>query len=164
MPLATYYVPRMWMRAGLLLVLLLVVVCLRPDVAVASRWVVNEYGNCVKEWTPSSIARGPLAMVNAFTFPVRQLVGGGQVGYEDSARSPLARAFLTPTLALLGLGTGTIELVYVTTQGLADFVTGGAFDLVPDETADVALTPMTPRFLEGPKPTPATDPCGRPAR
>jgi hypothetical protein len=40
-------------------------------------------------------------------------------------------------------------------------VTGGAFDLVSDDSADVALTPMTPRFLEAPKQRPTTDPCGR---
>jgi hypothetical protein len=142
--------------------LLVIVLCVQAEVALGARWVVNQFGNCVEEWTPSSIARGPLAMVNSLTFPGRQLVGGGKVAVEEPSRSTAERVLLTPTLALLGLGTGTVELVWVLTQGMADFLTGGAFGLVPEESADVALTPMTPRFLEGPKQQPSTDPCGRP--
>lgn len=150
------------MRVGLRVGLIVAVVGAQANVAVGARWVVNQYGNCVEEWTPSSIGRGPLAMVNSLTFPARQLVGGGKVGYEEPSRSPAERVLLVPALSLLGLCTGTIELVWVMSQGLADFVTGGAFDLVPEDSADLALTPMTPRFLEGPKAPPSTDPCGRP--
>ena len=63
---------------------------------------------------------------------------------------------------LLGLGTGTIECLFVMTQGMADFLTGGAFDLVSDESTDLSLAPMTPTFLQPFKQAPATDPCGRP--
>ncbi len=148
----------MRMRVGLLVIVL----CVQADVALGARWVVNQYGNCVEEWTPSSIARGPLAMVNSLTFPARQLVGGGKIAVEEPSRSTAAKVLLAPTLALLGLGTGTVELVWVMSQGMADFLTGGAFDLVPEESAELSLTPMTPRFLEAPKPKPSTDPCGRP--
>jgi hypothetical protein len=47
-------------------------------------------------------------------------------------------------------------------EGLADFLTAGALDLVSDESAEVSLAPMTPPFLEALKQVPATDPCGRP--
>jgi hypothetical protein len=139
-----------------------VVLCASADVAVAGRWAVNDRGNCVQEWTPSSIVRGPLAMTNALTFPGRQLVGGGQVAYGEPSRSTGERILLVPTLALLGLGSGTMECLFVMGQGLADFLTGGAFDLVSDESADLSLAPMTPRFLQGLKQVPPTDPCGRP--
>jgi hypothetical protein len=33
--------------------------------AVLGAWVVNEHGDCVSEWTAGSLARGPLAVVNA---------------------------------------------------------------------------------------------------
>ena len=142
--------------------LLAVALCAAADLARAGEWTVDAQGDCVRQWTPASLARGPLAMTNALTFPVRQLVGGGQAGADDSSGSIGARVLLTPTLALLGHGTGTAECVFVLGQGLAEFLTGGALDLVSDESADVSLAPMTPRFLTKPPPPPKTDPCGRP--
>jgi hypothetical protein len=139
----------------------MVVLCLSAEVAVAGRWVVEQGGRCVREWTPSSVARGPLAMVNALTLPGRQLVGGGQAAYREPSRSTGERILLVPTLSLLGFGTGATECLVVMSQGDTDFLTGGAFDLVPDESADVSLAPMTPPFLEAIKQTPTTDPCGR---
>jgi hypothetical protein len=143
-------------------VLLLAVLCASTDLAAAGQWTVDAHGNCVNQWTPASLARGPLAMTNALTFPVRQLVGGGQAGADDSASSTGAKVLLVPALALLGLGTGTMECVIVMGQGIADFVTAGTLDLVSDESADVSLAPMTPRFLTAPASAPKTDPCGRP--
>ena len=145
------------MRAGVLVVTVLV----SANVAFAGRWTVNGSGECVREWTPSSLARGPLGMTNAITFPGRQLVGGGQAAYDEPSRSTAGRVILVPTLALLGLGSGIIEGGFVMGKGMADFVTGGAFDLVSDESADVSLSPMTPAFLASPVQTPTTDPCGR---
>jgi hypothetical protein len=145
-------------RAGLLVAVLL----LSAEVAVAARWAVDAHGNCVHEWTPSSIARGPLAMANGLTFPGRQLVGGGQAAQGEPSRSTGERILLVPMLALLGFGSGSIEGLFVMSVGMTDFLTGGAFDLVPDESADVSLAPMTPTFLAGLKQTPTTDPCGRP--
>jgi hypothetical protein len=150
----------MRIRAGVLVAIL----WFSADVAVAGRWVVNEHDTCVREWTPSSLARGPLAMTNSLTLPVRQLVGGGQAGYEDTLHSTGERIVRTPVLALLGFGTGMAECLFVMSQGLADFLTGGVFDLVPDESAELSLAPMTPRFLEPLKQRPTTDPCGRPPR
>jgi hypothetical protein len=141
--------------------LLAIFLCTPAGHAVAGRWVVNDHGECVRQWTPGSIARGPLAMVNGLTMPVRQLIGGGENGASEPSRSTGERVLLAPTLALLGLGSGIGEGVFLLTMGMADFVTGGAFDLVSDESADVAMTPMTPRFLEAPKQRPTTDPCGR---
>ena len=100
-------------------------------------------------------------MVNALTLPARQLVGGGQAAYREPSRSTGERILLVPTLSLLGFGTGATECLVVMSQGVTDFLTGGAFDLVPDESADVSLAPMTPPFLEAIKQTPTTDPCGR---
>jgi len=139
----------------------MVIACASSDVAVAGRWVVNQHGECVHEWTPSSLARGPLAIANALTFPVRQLVGGGQAAAENSARSAGEKVLLVPMTSLLGLGTGFVACLFVTGQGLVDLVTGGALDIVSDESASPSLAPMTPPFLETPKPAPTTDPCGR---
>ena len=100
------------------------VLLVSADVAVAGRWAVNGSGECVQEWTPSSLARGPLAMTNAVTFPGRQLVGGGAAAYDEPSRSTTERVILVPTLALLGLGSGTVEGVFVMGKGMADFVTG----------------------------------------
>ena len=46
--------------------------------------------------------------------------------------------------------------------GITDFLTGGVFDFVPDESVDLSLAPMTPPFLKGLKQPATTDPCGRP--
>ena len=148
----------MSIRAGILVVVL----CALADVANAGRWAVNERGDCVREWAPSSMVRGPLAMTNALTFPGRQFVGGGQAGYGEPSRSTAERIQLVPTLALLGLGTGTAECLFVMGLGLIDSVTGGAFDLVSDDSAELSLAPMTPRFHQGLEQAPPTDPCGRP--
>jgi len=145
-------------RAGVLVTLLF----LSADVACAGRWVVKDGGNCVREWTPSSIGRGPLAMVNALTFPARQMVGGGQAAYQEPSRSTGERIVQVPILSMLGLATGTVECVVVMGLGITDFLTGGAFDLVPDESVDLSLAPMTPAFLKGLKQPATTDPCGRP--
>ena len=138
----------------------MLMVCASADVAVAGRWVVKNT-ECVHEWTPSSLAQGPLAIANALTFPVRQLVGGGQAAAEDPARSTGEKLLLVPTMSALGLGTGLAACLVVTGQGLIDLVTGGALDIVSDESASPSLAPMTPPFLEAPKPAPTTDPCGR---
>src|SRR5262249_29986497 len=104
---------------------LVAVVCLSANVAGAGQWRLNERGECVREWTPSSLARGPLAMVNALTYPPRQLVGGGQAATAETSRSTGELILLTPTMALLGLGTGTMECVFVLGMGIADTITGG---------------------------------------
>jgi hypothetical protein len=101
-------------------------------------------------------------MTNALTFPVRQLIGGGQTVSRDSSSPTSGRILLVPLLSLLGFGTGTVECLFVMTQGMVELVTGGAFGLVSDESADLSFAPMTPTFLEPYKPAPATDPCGRP--
>src|SRR5262249_19605953 len=62
---ASYYLPRVRILLGVLAIFL----CTSTDRAVAGRWAVNDRGECVREWTPSSIGRGPLAMTNALTFP-----------------------------------------------------------------------------------------------
>jgi hypothetical protein len=139
----------------------MLIVCASADVAVAGRWVVNQHGDCVHEWTPSSLAQGPLAIANALTFPVRQLVGGGQAAAEDPARSAGEKVLLVPVMSALGLGTGLAACLVVTGQGLIDLVTGGALDIVSDESASPSLAPITPPFLAAPKPAPTTDPCGR---
>ncbi|MGH7893753.1 MAG: hypothetical protein ACREQL_03745 [Candidatus Binatia bacterium] len=146
---------------GIRVTCLAVVLCALADGARAAQWVVNEADECVHVWSPSSIARGPLAMTNALTMPVRQLAGGAKVGYEDPTSSTGARILRVPALALLGLGTGTAEALFVMIQGLSDFLTGGYFDLVPDDVATPGLEPMTPRFLEPRRQAPPTDPCGR---
>jgi hypothetical protein len=124
--------------------------------------VVSADGGCVREWTPASLARGPMAIVNGATMPVRQAVGGAQAGARDRSGSTLGRVVLVPALALTGFGAGAIEGIWLMGLGLADVVTGGYFALVPREVTEPSLAPMTPRFLEPPMQPPPTDPCGRP--
>jgi hypothetical protein len=117
----------------------------------------------VRRWTPSSLGNGPIAMVNGVTMPVRQMIGGGQAAVEDQAARPVVeRVVRVPALSLIGLGTGTTEMLWLFGAGIADFLTGGYFELVPEDVTELSFAPMTPRFLEPLKQRPTTDRCGRP--
>jgi hypothetical protein len=156
---ATYYAAPMRTRLGILVLL----VAGFANVGAAADWVVAANGKCVRQWSPSDIGRGPVAMLNGITMPVRQMIGGGQAGVEDQAARPAAeRAVRVPALALIGFGTGTAEMLWLFCAGTADFVTGGYFQLVPDDVTELSFAPMTPRFLEPIKQRPTTDHCGRP--
>lgn len=136
----------------------MIVACAVAGAASASEWVVDGQGDCVRRWTPADLARGPAAMLNGLTMPVRQLVGGGQAGMDPPDATAAVRV---PALGLIGLGTGTFEGLFVVSQGLVELLTGGYFGVVPDDVAEPSLAPMTPRFLAPPPQEPPTDPCGR---
>ncbi|HXJ35026.1 MAG TPA: hypothetical protein VMS22_13420 [Candidatus Eisenbacteria bacterium] len=140
---------------------LLALLCVTARLARAEEWKVNDAGECVQVWSASSLARGPLAMVNSLTLPPRQLIGGGKAGAEDTSGASVGGYLRVPALALIGLCTGTVETVLVLCGGIGDLLTGGYFTLVPADMVTPSLEPMTPRFLQAPSQPPATDPCGR---
>src|SRR5437899_12821018 len=96
-------------------------------------WRVDERGECVREWTPASLARGPAAMLNAPLLPVRTAVGGVLVARGDPTPNPgLARkVILPPALAVVGGGMGLVESIIWLGTGLVDTVTGGWFEVAP---------------------------------
>src|SRR5437867_4649339 len=74
-------------------------------------WVVDERGECVRAWTPASLARGPVAMLNAPLVPLRSAAGGFVLARDDRTPAPglVRRILLPPLLAIVGGGMGLVE-------------------------------------------------------
>ncbi len=140
----------------------LAMVVLRASGALAA-WVVNERGECVREWTPASLARGPAVIVNAPLLPVRTAVGGVQVAREDKTPGMKGKVLLPPMLAIAGGGMGLAESLIWVGTGLVDTLTGGYFAVAPEEATELSVEPVRPAFLASTaSPTGATaDRCGR---
>jgi len=129
-------------------------------------WVVNERGECVRAWTPASLVRGPAAMLNAPLLPLRSVVGGVLAARDDRSPGMQAKILLPPTLAVVGGAMGLVESVIWFGTGLTDTVTGGYFEIAPDEATRFAVGPVRPPFGgDGRRPPREwADRCGRRAR
>jgi hypothetical protein len=123
-------------------------------------WVVNGEGDCVREWTPQSLARGPTAMLNAPLVPVRSAAGGVLLARTDRTPNPglPRRILLPPLLAVVGGGMGLVETVVWLGTGLVDTVTGGYLEVAPEEATHLAVAPLAPAFSESR--APAEPRCG----
>lgn len=137
----------------------LAVIVLRGSLAHAA-WVVNERGACVHEWTPASLGRGPAAMLNAPLLPFRSAVGGVLEARENPGPGLRGKIFLPPILAFGGGAMGLVESVIWLGTGLADTLSGGSFELAPEEATRLAIDPVRPAFLTAAA-RDATDHCGR---
>jgi hypothetical protein len=126
-----------------------------------AEWVVDARGQCVEQWSPASMLRGPTAMLMAPTAPFR--CGAGVFAYEESTQGPFA--FWGPVLAVLSGTVGVIHTGVWLVTGLADTVTGGYFGIAPYRATQLSLDPLIPPFMseaqqrtiEAKRP----DPCGR---
>ena len=125
-------------------------------------WTVNGRGECVQAWTPASLGRGPAAVLNAPLVPVRTAAGGVQEALDDRTPGGVHRkVILVPALAGLGGAMGLVEAGVWLASGLADTLTGGYFELAPDEATALSVSPRRPLSTDthaGPR----TDACGRP--
>ena len=110
-------------------------------------WVMNERGECVRTWTPGSLARGPAAMVNAPLLPVRSAVGGALLARDDRSPGVVGKVLLPPMLTLMGGAMGLLESCIWLGGGLADTVTAGYFALAPEEATRLDVRPVTPAFV-----------------
>jgi hypothetical protein len=111
--------PRRCLLTAALATLLLV-----PAPARAGRWLREADGTCRYEWTPRSLARGPIAMGNGVLMPFRSLAGSASNGW------------LAGLLLPLGLMVGLAEGIAWTTVGAVETVSGGALALAPEGAAD----------------------------
>jgi hypothetical protein len=128
----------------------------------AATWVVDEQGACVWSWTPAAMARGPAAMLNALTVPVRSAVGGVIVAHETPKHGLVSQILMPPLLAVAGGAMGLAEGVIWFATGVADTLTGGALAVAPNDATELTLAPRRPLFA-----TPSssdTDRCGRSLR
>lgn len=112
-------------------------------------WTVGATGECVPAWIAPPGGQGPVAMLNALPLPFRQAVGGGQVaaaGGPGTSGFPMI-VLQWPALVLGGFAVGAVEAPVWLIAGLADTVTLGTFDIVPEDAKALTLTPVRPRFL-----------------
>jgi hypothetical protein len=153
------YVQGMVRTRSVRLVTFLLVVLLRSTAARAD-WVVNEHGECVRQWTTASLARGPAAMLNAPLLPFRSAVGGVLEARESPGSGLREKIMLPPILAFGGGAMGLVESLIWLGTGLADTLTGGYFGIAPDEATRLAIDPVRPAFLTAAGQG-STDHCGR---
>jgi hypothetical protein len=126
-------------------------------------WVVDADGACVERWTSADLLRGPTAIVNAPLLPFRSLAGGAEYAWNTEEWWPYQIAVLGPAVTLVAAGFGTVESLWWVTTGLADTLTGGAFELAPEKATQLSIAPDVPSVIaDRPEPPPTTDRCGRP--
>jgi hypothetical protein len=130
-------------------------------------WVMNERNECVRAWTPASLARGPSAVLNAPLVPLRSAAGGVRAALDTPRPSAQGKVLLPPLLGVAGGAMGLVDALVWLGTGLADTATGGYFEVAPEEATELSLRPLRPAFVEdGRRATldPARkDPCGRPS-
>ena len=128
--------------------------CVLVARAASAAWVTNEAGECVREWTPASLARGPAAIANAPLLPFRSAVGGAMLAGSDRTPNPSwpRRILLPPLLTIVGGGMGLVEAGIWLGTGLADTLTGGWFEIAPDEATHLSVAPVPPAFSDTRKP------------
>ena len=130
----------------------------------SAAWVVNERNECVRAWTPASLARGPAATLNAPLLPFRSAAGGFLVARDDRSPGLRAKILLAPLLTLGGGAMGLVESGIWLGAGLADTATGGYFELAPEAATELSLAPERPSFgsdSPGVRREAAKDRCGR---
>jgi hypothetical protein len=130
------------MQAGPVLGAALVALLLWAGSARADRWVRDDEGLCRREWTPASLARGPIAMANGLILPFRSLAGGLTGGVPAALASPVGM--------VLGLAEGVSWIAV----GTLEIASGGAVGFAPEGAADrlhfgrVVQLPLGRRNLE----------------
>ena len=134
-----------------------------------AEWKVDEEGKCVRTWTPASLARGPMAIADAPLVPARYIAGGiDELGDPpDPAWNKVERvgfaAGYVPLAGVTGFGAMLSSLGF----GLMDTLTGGYFELTPDDPQRFTLQAeklgvLAPEDFEGTRSELRLDNCGRP--
>ena len=123
-----------------------------------AQWVLTEDGQCMRVWTRGALIRGPIALINSSTLPLR-FISGGVIGWIVSGQEHgVTGAMLEgPGLFLFMAGAGLVSTPVQAAKALAESATGGYFELVQDDEAS-NFGPVFP-FPVDPKPSP--DPCLR---
>ena len=149
----------MSLRDGALVAALAVLVAGTPA---AAKWMVGADGRCERVWTPDSLLRGPAAMLSAPTAPVRSAAGVFTYMSPKSGGWGGGGSFYVygPIVALLSGTAGLVDTTVWLGTGLADTMTGGYWEIAPEEATELSMQPMRPAF--SPAPPPIQDRCGRP--
>ena len=134
-----------------------------------AEWVVNQDGQCVRQWTPRSLWRGPETMVDAPLVPIRFVEGGIAEAAECSADEcgPTKRALLGSAGVVLGAASGSFAAFTNFLTGFGETVTGGTVEFSEPDAERFTLWPT--RFVAlsdvccfvGRPRNPTVDRCGR---
>ena len=128
----------------------------------AAAWTVDPGGACVRQWAPSDLLRGPVAIVNGPILPARTMVGGAEYAWNK----PEWRWWHTVVLGLGVTGVsgaaGVYQGVWWMGAGVADLLTGGYFEIAPQQATKRSVEPVVSEVIAGRPPAPTEDPCGRP--
>ena len=138
-----------------------VVLVLAPTVAHAA-WRRNERGECVRFWTPASLARGPIAILNAPLVPIRTEVGLIEWLVPDTKVERkledrmIVYGISYPLIVVFGgPAMGLFEALRWMSDGLGDVFTGGYFELASDEATQFSVAPLPPNLVsKAPAPQP----------
>jgi hypothetical protein len=153
----------MTIRGALLVAALAILTVAGAAERVSAEWVVDAKGECVEQWSPASMLRGPTAMLMSPTAPFRS--AAGVFAYPEGWTTPGKFEFWGPVLAVLSGAAGVIDTCVWLGTGLVDTVTGGYFRIAPYRATQLSLDPLIPPFVseaqqratEAKRP----DPCGR---
>src|SRR5262249_62083736 len=88
----------------------------------SAAWVVDSRGQCVEQWSPASMLRGPTAMLMAPTAPFRS--GAGVFAYETTEGKV---GFWGPPVAVLAGVVGVIGTGVWLDPGFAETLSRGYF-------------------------------------
>jgi hypothetical protein len=124
-------------------------------------WTVGADGTCVRQWAPSDLLRGPVAIANAPLQPVRTTVAGAQYAWNKSEwwpwPGPILSAAVTGASAVFGVFEGT----WWALTGMADLLTGGYFEISPERATQRSVEPTLSEAIAGTPLPPTEDRCGR---
>jgi hypothetical protein len=121
---------------------------LQAPTNVRGAWVVDEQDRCVNEWRASDLLRGPIAITNSPFLPLRSVAGGLLFVLDETRDGKIWKVPLYGTTSALVCGTfGLLESAEWVCTGFADTVTGGYFELAPDDAINVSLFPVPPPFI-----------------
>ncbi len=106
-------------------------------------WVVNDHDQCVWIWSPGSLVRGPVGMINGPILLVRCPAEGFYYTIAQGREDAGIFTKIADPLAMFALGAavGVLEGVVSIAFGLGDTLTGGYFELLPDQWATLAFFP-----------------------
>lgn len=106
--------------------------------------------------------RGPVAIVNAPWQPVRTVAGGAEYAWNKSDWGPWYKVVLGSVVTGVAGAAGAVEGIWWVGTGLADTLTGGYFELTPEDALDRSVRPELSTAIAASAPAPTEDRCGRP--
>jgi hypothetical protein len=125
-------------------VMAILLICMFASSALAE-WVVNDKGECVRVWTPEAILQGPTAIINGPFLPIRSATAAvivpidvGCKDFGDCLEMTGATTLFIITWPIMG----TIEGMTWVVTGIADTLTGGYFDISPEDATKFSLAPL----------------------